>query len=221
MSSKIIIGYSTQLANLDASMMPQFKAPSNYKDESKIAAYIEESKQNFILNAKDAPYTGTFKQVFMLDPSNKKVAQFDNYDDPNKQPICVRVRNYLIKSYPSGWNENTYDSRNPPFRFLGFNIRRFLKMLGLECSLPSINKPLPLKMWYSNSEHRDIIEAILPHEFDKQLDLQLVLKYRRPLKPENSERWDTMLSGWEGPHINPQKDAWLTVELATQLGFLE
>lgn len=220
MSVKIIVGYRTRPVAGVEGMMPAFKAPSHWKDEQKIAADIAEKKANYLLTAKDAPYTGTFDSVFVADPKNERGAQFDFHADGSKQPVSVRVRNWLLKHYPTGWGEGEYDTRNPPFRVIGFDPRRFLKILGLECSLPGINKPLPLKMWYSNSEHRDIAEAVLPSDFSKVLDLATVLKQRRPHDGEARKKWDEALEGWTGPHVDPWKDATLATELANQLGFL-
>lgn len=221
MSAKIIVGYRTRPVSDVEALMPVFKAPAHWKDQQKIDEEIAIKKANYTVMAKDAPYTGTFDQVFLVDPKHEKVLQWDYHEDATKPPVCLRVRNYLMKTYPEGWSEGGYDSRNPPFRVVGFNPRRFLKILGLECSLPAVNKPLPLKMWYSNAEHRDIAEAILPKDFEKVLDLLTVLKQRRPSEGEARKRWDAVLTGWEGPHVYPEKDATLTVELATQLGFLQ
>lgn len=221
MSSIIVVGYRTRPVGNVLELMPAFKAPSHWKDPEKINSSIEEQKQQYLKNAKDAPYTGTFDCVFMLDIGEKKVMQWD-YREPGagKSPISVAVRNYLTKTYPTGWEDKVYDTRNPPFRVVGFNPRRFLKILGLECSLPSVNKPLPPRMWYNNQEHRDIVEAVLPRDFEKLLDLPTVLKQRRP-DGDARKKWDEKLNGWEGPHQNPEADAWLTVELCKQLGIIE
>ncbi len=220
MSSIIVVGYRTKASANSAELMPAFKAPSHWKDAAKIEAAVTDKKANFLNNAKNAPYTGTFDSVFFADAGSKKPLRWDASDDTSKPPVSVRVRNYLMKTYPDGWGDKEYDNRNPPFRLVGFNPRCFLKMLGLECSLPSVGKPLPLKMWYSNAEHRDIEEAVLPKDFSDTLDIVSVMKARRPVDPAAREKWDAAMKGWTGPHVDPQKDAVLAVELAAQLGFL-
>jgi hypothetical protein len=219
MSAKIIVGYKTQPVSNIEELMPDFKAPANFRDQEKITQDVNAKKQAFLKTGKDAPYTGTFAEVFLLDNRPRKLLQFLPVD--GKPSIAVRVRNYLLKTYPDGWSDREYDPRNPPFRLIGFGTRRFLKMLGLELSLPSVARPLPLRMWYSNSEHRDIGEAVLPHDFDKTLTLETVLKRRRPSEPAAAAKWDKSMNGWPGPHHVPEKDVWLAVELAAQIGLLE
>jgi hypothetical protein len=204
----------------ERALMPDYEAPSNYKDKDKIAAYVESKQQEFLTAALEVPYTATFDQVFMVDTKYGKVIQWDHSAEPGKPSVSQRVRTYFVNIHGVGWSAKDYKVHNPPFRVIGFNPRRFLKMLALECSMPAIGEPLPPKMWYSNAEHRDIGEAILPKDFRDTLSLEKVLLMRRPVSYAARERWDKVLEGWKGPHVHPEKDAWLTVELASQLGFM-
>jgi hypothetical protein len=220
MTAHIIVGYRTRLVADARALMPDYVAPSNWKDKAKINEYIDGKQQEFLTAALEVPYTATLDQVFLVDTGNGRMIQWDFIADPNKACVSVRVRNYLVNIYGKGWSEKEYKVSDPPFRIIGFNPRRFVKILGLECSMPAIAKPLPLKMWYSNAGHRDIGKAILPKEFRDTLSLDKILRSRRPTSDVARERWDKILEDWKGPHIHPEKDALLTVELATQLGFL-
>ena len=90
----------------------------------------------------------------------------------------------------------------------------FLKMLGLECCLPA-NQPeaedksnaLPLSMWYTNTDHRDVGEAAMPKGFN--LSWPLVLAVRKIL-----------IKGWNGPGVDVESDMIVATELSTQLGLL-
>lgn len=226
MTTKLIVGYRTRLVNEDAisSIMPEIKAPAHYKDEEKIKAYIEEAKGRFLAEAKDYPYMATFDEVYFFDATNMR-PKFWTYKgrEPGskKAPICLAVRNWLLTTFPEAWGWDMMDNRKPPsVIFIGFNPRGFLKMLGLECSLPLHKKPLPPKLWYSNSDHRDIEEAVCPKDY-KQLSLKIALQARRPLDPQAAALWDENLKDWPGPGADPQKDAVLATELASQLGFLQ
>ena len=221
--AKIFVGYRLRPIPDVEKWMPEFAAPSNYKDEAKIKDYIEAKKEEFATAAAGLPYLATFEDVCLIDPQSEKALRFE-YVDPtsNKQSVAVRVRNYLLKAYPKAWaNAAHYDpSRLPGAIFIGFDPRRFLKVLGLECSLPTVDKPCPLRLWYGNADHRDIEEAVCPKDFAPWLNIKTVLKMRRPIDPNAIEHWDTITKDWTEPGHNAQQDAMLSIELATQLGFL-
>lgn len=219
---KLFVGYRTRLADGLDDNLPEFKAPANWKDEAKIKAEVELRKSNFLASAKDMPYTGTFDEVVLIDSKNKKTLQYKYHDPAEGKPtVAVRVRNYLLKNYPDAWGFDTHGrERVPQAIVVGFDPRTFLKILGLECSLPSVDKAAPLGLWYTNSDHRDVIEAVMPKEF-AGLTLPFVLKYRRPVEPGPAAAWDDLLKDWPGPGVHPDKDAKLAVELASQLGFFE
>ncbi len=214
---KIFIGYKTRTIDGIEKLLPEFKAPSHWKDKEKIAADVAEKKEAFLANAKNMPYTGTLSEVVLCDNKAKKTLQWK--DDADKPPVSVRVRNYLLKNYPDAWSNDTHDRKPPSVILVGFDPRTFLKILGLECSLPTVNKPCPLGLWYTNTDHRDIEEAIMPKEF-KGLTLPYVLKFRRPVDAAEATKWDGLVKDWPGPGVFPDRDALLCVELATQLDIL-
>ncbi len=214
---KIFIGYKTRTVEGIEKLLPEFKAPSHWKDKDKIAADVAEKREAFLANAKDMPYTGTLSEVTFVDSFTKKTLQWK--DDPEKPPVSVRVRNYLLKNYPDAWSNDTHDRKPPTVILVGFDPRTFLKILGLECSLPKINKPCPLGLWYTNTDHRDIAEAVMPKDF-KGLTLPYVLKFREPIDPADAAKWKELVKDWPGPGVFSDRDALLTVALATQLDLL-
>lgn len=221
MTHKLIVGYRTRLADGFEALMPTFTAPSNWKDPAKIEAEIAAKQQAFKDEAKDMPYTGTFDEVVLVDPKHDGLQRWEyRAPDSGKQPICLAVRAYLTKHWKTAWTDDTHNRKPPEVIFVGFNPRTFLKILGLECSLPHVGKPLPLGLWYSNTDHRDIGTAILPDEF-KRLTVLEAVKARRPRAKDEAEKWDQMLAGWNGPGQHPEKDAVIAIELAAQLGMLK
>ena len=220
--AKIVIGYRTRLVPGVEKNLPDFKAPANYRDADKIAAYKKEAGAAFLEDAKNMPYTGTFDEVYLADNKNDKAMLWSHAaTEEGKPSVAVRVRNYLLKYYPDAWtNDGIVKKGAPQAIIIGFDPRTFLKMLGLECSLPSVGKPAPLGLWYSNIDHRDITEAVMPKDF-KGLTLPYVLKHRRPVDAEDAKHWDELMTDWPGPGHNAEKDALICVELATQLGFVE
>lgn len=227
--SKIFVGYRTRVVDGFERYMPTFSAPSGWRDEKKIADDIAAKQEQFKIEAKDQPYTGTFDEVVIVDPKREKIRRWE-YRAPNsgKQPIALAVRAYLMRYWPGAWVDDTHESKLPTDPtsdvpkaiFVGFDPRTFLKILGLECSMPQIAKPLPLKLWYSNTDHRDISEAVLPREF-KRLTIKEVIIARTPLDPKAAEIWKKTTAGWEGPGTNPEQDARIAVELASQLGIIK
>jgi hypothetical protein len=218
--SLLFVGYKTCTIPDVEKFTPEFKAPAHWKDKAKIEAAVTEKREAFQAEAHLQPYTGTFDEVVLIDAKNQKSLRYvRGAADEGKSPVSVRVRNYLLKTYPDAWGNDPCEVKKPSVTFVGFDPRLFLKVLGLECSLPSVGKPVPLRLWYNNSDHRDITEAVLPKDY-KNLDLKTVLKLRRPVEPEAIVKWDALVKDWDGPGKDPAKDAQLSVELALQLGLL-
>ena len=55
--------------------VPAPKAPSNWKDKEKIAAYIKEAKESQVLEAAQKPLTGRFAEVAVLNQKSELVLQ--------------------------------------------------------------------------------------------------------------------------------------------------
>ncbi len=153
----------------------------------------------------------------LFDPTLKKTPVYMTKE--GDQPVSAKFRNYLNKNYPGAWGSEVGGRKPPEVVLVGFNLRPFLKILGIECSLPASDKACPLRLWYDNTDHRDIAEAILPREC-KGLTLPYVLKYRRPADPTAATRWDELVDGWTGPGVKPATDSLLAFVLAGQLGML-
>jgi hypothetical protein len=217
----LIVGWRTRKAHNEAdtqSLAPAFKAPSNYKDDAKIAEYVMTKKMEWAAGCKDYPYTGTFDCVHMVDVANRRPVTFhykDRQPGGTKAPICLATRNWLLKKWGDAWpDEISPVGYVPKVIILGFEPRAFLKMLGIECSLPQHAQPLPLSLWYGEAAARNIrniVEAVLPSEYQSSLDLATVFK-ARGIKPKD---------GWDGPGVDPEEDVRLVAEMAAQLGMIK
>lgn len=222
MTANLIVGYRTRKIEPEVlqSIMPQITPNKGYTDPVKIARDIDDKKEAFERECHAWPYTGTFDCVVIADPQNERIQTWDyagRGPGGTKPPICLAVASWILKAYPNAWAEDTHGA--PVARFIGFNTRTFLKMLGIECSLPAHNRPLPPRMWI-NSDHRDIEELILPKEFAK-VTLLSALRRRRPTDGAAAKRWDSLLETWQEPHVDPASDVWLTTELASQIAYLD
>lgn len=222
MPDKIIVAYSTRLS--DESLLPDVNdltPPGNYKSESAISKWREGMAESVREEALRQPYTATFEEVRIVDPLNDRsnTFKFREADDP-RPPVAIAVRDWLLSYYPDVWPNSPVSRGYPEAIFVGFDPKLFLRILGIECSLPS-NQPdptladgesvvLPLSLWYGNSDHRDIENAVKPQEY-KALTWKTVL----------AARGLTELAGdWNGPGDDVEKDLLLSLEMAGQLGFL-
>lgn len=225
-TKKLIVGYRTRIVSEEVfeQLMPTITASKTIKEDNheKIKEDIEKRVAAFRANAHTLPYMATFDEVCIISPSTEEKSSWKcEGRDPygSKLAMCLAIRGWLLKRFPNAWPEDTHEVKKPEVVFIGFNPRLFVKMLGLECSLPQYNKPLPPKLWYSSSDYRDIESAVLPDDC-KPLTLPAILKRRRPPDPDAGAKWDEMLKNWTEPGKDPAVDAWLATELATQLGFL-
>lgn len=160
------------------------------------------------------PYTGTFAEVFLADPRHESVNHWiwsEERQSGAKPPIAQSVAGWILKRYPDAWEHDVAARhREVDVLFVGFNPARFLKILGIECSMPPINKPLPIGMWVDGRHCCNIGRLVVPSEHEDAMTLPAVLR-QRGLAPAD---------GWIGPCRDAREDARLAAELATQVGIL-
>lgn len=214
-STKIVVAYTTKLVDNYEALLPDFEGRSGTKDTAKIAQQIADKKQAFEAAALQTPYLCTFAEVHLF--ANNAPVRFAATKD---RPISADVGAWLIKNYSSAWPLDIMEVPKKPVIFLGFAPRLFLKILGLECSMPPISAALPPSLWFGNSDHRDIETALIPTEHKKELNLLKVLRRRRPAG-DDGLKWDAMLEGWQEPGHDPLADLRICTEVAAQLGFFE
>lgn len=207
----LVVAFTTRMiANLEGKI-PAFSAPRNYKDPAKIEEYIAEQRVHFLERAKSMPYVSTFDVVRIVDKSAKRIRDFTYaaHENENKPPVAVRVRNYLKVHYPTVWPSGMQPAKSDVI-LVGFEMRKFLKMLGLECA--KLGRAAPFSLWNGNSYHRDIGNVILPDEC-KELTLKYALRELCPTDPEEATAWESWLEHWEGPCNDVVTDAKLVAAL--------
>jgi hypothetical protein len=224
--ANIIIGYRTRPVAPERleKLIPEFLPAANLTDEKKIKADVDNKRARYMENAGRMPITSTFDMVCLCDPANKafKTWKYEGREPGSgKKPVCLAVLDYLLSKYPKAWSNDISDISRSPVTFIAFEPKRFLKILGIECCLPSTegHRPPPVKLWYSNSDHREI-ETLVPDDFCKGLPFRLGVQAYRPVEPKAAEKWDKLFEGWTGPHIDPVKDCAIATELSRTVGFL-
>ena len=192
MTAKIIVGFSLSVKpDIDVeTLMPVFTFPSNWKPETKEDNRLKK-EQEFREGCGRQLYTSEFETVHLLDPSLGSevhfqrgewadIALFAAQRKKKAEPLSValQVRQVLLNGRGSAWTDNIFDKRDegPEAVFVGFRIKTFLKVLGVECALHG--NPLPLSMWYGSSDHRDVENALVPDDASaKNIDLAMALEF--------------------------------------------
>lgn len=234
MTQQIFVGYklkpavATEVTDaLVAKYLATLDVPKTYAAEPKRSEWLEGKKGEWLPSVANAPYIATFEEVVLIAPAMKTTVTYKaegREPGGKKKSVSAAARNFLLELYPNAWSKDTHPaSRQVEVAFMGFNPRLFLKILGIECSLPVNNCPLPAAMWYGNTDHRDIEEAVLPTPECRNLsgNWEFIVNARRP-KTEGDDltRYNNIVTGWTGPGVNAKKDALLAVEWANQLGFI-
>jgi hypothetical protein len=222
---KVFVGYTTRRVPDEwlTSLTPVFSPRGGTTDPAKIAAQIAEKKAAWEAEAASMPYTGTFDKVCLLEPSRKLSVSFDSKDRfpfGEKPAVSAQVGQWLLKHFPGAWSDEPNFRGQHSVVFVGFNPKLFLKLLGLECSLPVSKVKLPLSLWYGNSDHRDIQEAVMPKDFATFEWKSITAARRRGLNEEDAAKYDTGFADWNGPHVNAEADRFVSTVFGAQLGFI-
>ena len=221
----VIVGYTTtQLPEkMLAGLTPEFYGKAGTKDPELIQKQIQEKREAWNAETANMPYTGTFSSVHIAIPSQEEAVEFvADGRKPFGTKACItsNVVSLLATKFKDAWNPNSPQVGKQKVIFLGFNTRNFLKMLGIESTMPwtGMKAPAPLGLWYGNSDHRDIEDAVLPKDYKH--DWKTVVNARKiGLAGESLEKYEQVFAAWHGPGMNAKQDVLVTLTLAQQLGF--
>lgn len=157
-STVVLVSYTLQpvperLERAKALFAATVKPPSNYKDEKKIAEYLENVVGNFDEDHKDDPYVSTFDNVTLTLPQFGHAASWNKDGRIGKTSVagvCLGfMKKYLLYA----------DA--PPFVLIGFGIERFVTTLFAECAIDGFLLPERLRAcqdWMT----RDVASILLP-----------------------------------------------------------
>lgn len=242
--NKIVVGY--RLAAKEtlgcplAELQPNFTAPRNYGEKA-AAEYVEKQQAAWSARSSQLLYTGDLDHVVILDEVGEQLQrlEFQRGAVPTVQgkpqtasgagwPLALQIRHFLLAAHPQAWSDNIFTSRpgGPETVFVGFEIKAFLKVLGIECALEGV--PLPLSMWYSNSDHRDIQAAIVPSEWASEgVGLRTALKlfedsgaFQGAFQDETGKPLYEIPKNY-APCQDARRDAFLALSLAKALGMTD
>jgi hypothetical protein len=165
------------------------------------------------------PYTGYLSDVALYASSRPISDMFTTAGYKRREhdlPIAVQAVDWLLNVFPDVWSNDLAYNGSRRVMFVGFEPKIFLKFLGIECMMAG--QPIPLSLWYGNSDHRDLMTAVMPSEF-KSLDWPIVFKAIRGtiLDKEQLAKFDKLTVGWD-PGVDAERDLAVSLELSMRLG---
>ena len=216
----VYVGYKTKATTLELPEPVIQPSGSATTVDGRLKS-IEKNREKFMEERNNLPYTATFAEIAMaISSSGEKFCQPGDGTGAVAKLACEWLDKQLLgEHYPPLFGRHD----TPELVFVGFSPRRFLKLLGIECSLPAVAPahPFPLSLWYGNSDHRDIEEAVMPQPECRWLDWPTVVAARRVgLTGDALAEYDSVFADWTGPGQNAFKDLCVSILLASQIGLI-
>lgn len=189
MSSVVFVGYrlaGKRGLDLDA-VIPEFKPHGLIKDQLKKLADVQAKEEKWRENSEQLLYTGELAEVQLIGVDCDAAAQCDPrasvvrayfkrgewcdspfFAEHLQKPIwsvALQMRHWLLSMYGRNWLEKNWQTMHSTGEvlFVGFDVKQGIKVLGIDCALTG--NPLPLPLWYSSSDYRDMESAIVPSEW--------------------------------------------------------
>jgi hypothetical protein len=212
-TSILFVGYSISVKESLEGLVPNWPPDAVDAIPAGEAAVLE-AREDVRKRVAEDPAVHLFDlaRVVILDPQAETVFDTATID----KPAVSTAAGWLLDHYPDAWGLTPfhYTSGPPKVSFYGFDMRLFLKLLGLGAA--QLGQALPAGLWYSNTDHRDMEGALLPSQCTaKKFTLMQAMKSIGMLDdPENQ-----IDSTWE-PKKDPMIDVRIASEIATRLGLL-
>lgn len=167
-SELLFVGFATRVLEDIEPYLPEFEP--NKTDKDPVAGALK--KRNAFLEC--APYTAHLCKLTSVVIASVKQQRFFNWaltegEDTNLGTLFSGI---FRQHYPTAFDPEGYFS-GASIRLVGFDVREFVKLAGLEAAAGG--QPLPTELWYG-SDHRDMLPMILP---DKAKDLDPLIAAKR------------------------------------------
>ncbi len=163
----VIVGFGLKpqnAADLGARMRDHFadtvRAPCNYKDQEKIAAYCAAAIEEYADAARQQPYSATFRDVRLVAPTLRQSLSWSD-GDPDGEPPAARAAAWI--------------SENWPVYLYGFDVNLFVDVLYTECACRRYRLPAALWLDRSNRPCLAVSSCLVPSGYGKFLTLDMAL----------------------------------------------
>lgn len=229
MTSLVIVAYRGIVLPEAATMFEEARAPKNY-GAAAAAEYVAKAQAEQLADSATLPYVGQLTEVLLIDPIKKRLGRFpapspkrvvtrkkklqtdgsllgDEDDAPAPRPIALQAADWIMEGYSDAFSTDIFEYSPTKVSFIGYDPRRFIKMLGTECAL--LGKPMPPSFWITNTEHRDVIELLMPKQECKNMRLVSVLNKYGHNVPDNYQ-----------PGQNCDRDATVISQVLFQIGMV-
>lgn len=184
-SAVVLVGYQTSPRDDAEQFVPDFTANSNVKDAEVARRQIAEKRGRFMMELATKPYLGQLETVYMALASDLDTSKSVTLNvETEGHLLGPSIANILYQWFPNHFDPDTghYFDEVDPIRFIGFDVRNFVKLVGLECAEYG-NSILPHALWYQ-ADHRDMREAVLPTPEATGITLDVVIDRLRIPMPE-------------------------------------
>lgn len=196
-SSVIAVGFTTKHRDNITDLLPRFEPNKGTKDAAKQVEQVRDKTDRFLESCTDKPWMGELQDVALFSTT------FGAERLRGKDDIIHELVG-LVDAHHGGDFNKDGSWKISPIRFVGFNIRQFVKLFGLGAA--EENCWLPHEIWYG-SDHRDIGSAVLPSTECSDVPLSAAL---------SALQVKTVPHGYI-PGDDALKDLKLVVELTTKL----
>lgn len=194
MLGRILVGYSTSIRKDAAGRLP-----GKVRED-------EKQKQLAFQKRLRTRYWGQLELVFLCDPLHDRMASFKR---GTAKPIASLIKEWLLR--PQAYSHELFEG-NCPWRFIGFDPREFVKLLGSECG--EAEDPLEDTCWVGVTNYWDIGNCAVGSEEGK-----VGASLGDPLQLYGIQKHHNLSLPYI-PHQDPEQDLYVTTELATRLGML-
>jgi hypothetical protein len=207
--SSILVGYRCKPRSDYQQSLEALTPPKSYRKQETIDEWLAAKQELFTLQARNLKITGEIAAIFAVDLSAGKI--FDTSKLEKDGPWGIAFARWLLdtRGYRSLFADQP-KSGSSGVNFYGFDLKPFLRVLGVECNTAGFE--VPLGLWYGNDDCYDPYEMLVESGNDK------LFRKLFPLA-KVLERGGLKLKGYR-PGLQPQNDTKVVAELVSRFGLI-
>lgn len=176
--SIIVVGFELAARNEKEALTPltMLHPPANYGEEAK-KKWAADNRDKILSQVYEAKFNTTVEQVYAVNLTTKSMFKFpDEAADEDTAPVSASTGFYNWLAGSQGAQYPDYppcDITTPAF--YGFDIKSFLRAVGIDCVTSGM--PVPLSLWYGNSHAYDPYEMVIEDDIRRAFPLESLCKH--------------------------------------------
>jgi hypothetical protein len=148
--------------------------PKSYTKQETIDKWLEEKTAEFCAESAELKITGQITHIFAVDLRNGRIFDSepvvrDMAHEADCEPLGCHFARWLLDG--DGEYRNEFPDRHcggdPGVAFYGFNLKPFLRVLGVECNTAGFE--VPLGLWYANGAVLDPYDMLVENDHGGRL----------------------------------------------------